>query len=74
MVAQAIYHQAALRIGFHYELVIAPVEIIARCHREGQSVSQITRYLKSHLGPDHRAAARNFVEWVIAETARGGVR
>ncbi|WP_435070899.1 hypothetical protein [Amycolatopsis thermoflava] len=72
MVAQAIYHQAARRTGYRYELVIAPVEIIARRHREGQSVAQITRYMQSQLGPDHQAAARNFVEWVIAAT--GGER
>ncbi|MEV5299052.1 hypothetical protein [Amycolatopsis methanolica] len=72
MVAQAIYHQAAQRTGFRYELLIAPVEIIARRHREGQSVGQITRYMRSQLGPDHQAASRNFVEWVIAAT--GGER
>ncbi|OXM74550.1 hypothetical protein CF166_04305 [Amycolatopsis sp. KNN50.9b] len=70
MVAQAIYHQASQRTGFRVQLVAAPVDIIARRHREGQSVSQITRYLRAHLGPENPVASRSFVEWVI--TATGG--
>ncbi|MDQ0378595.1 hypothetical protein [Amycolatopsis thermophila] len=71
MVSQTIYHQAAQRTGYRYELVAAPVEIIARRHREGQSLAQITRYLQSQLGPDHRAASRSFVQWVITATGGG---
>ncbi|NYI87874.1 hypothetical protein HNR02_001197 [Amycolatopsis endophytica] len=70
MVSQTIVHQAARRTGYRYELLVAPVEIIARRHREGQSASQITRYMQAQLGPDHRAASRSFVQWVI--TAAGG--
>ena len=74
MLAQTLYHQAAQRTGYRCELVAAPVEIIARRHRDGQSVAQITRYLQSQLGPDHRAASRSFVQWVITEAGRGEVR
>jgi hypothetical protein len=71
MVSQQLLSQASRRTGYRVELLTAPVQIIARRHREGQSLAQITRYLHEQLGPDHPVAARVFVAWVIAATERG---
>ncbi|WP_027932975.1 hypothetical protein [Amycolatopsis thermoflava] len=72
MVSQTVLHQAAQRTGFRVQLVSVPVEIIARRHREGQSLAQITHYLRAHLGPENPVASRCFVEWVISATGGEG--
>jgi hypothetical protein len=71
MVSQHLLDDAAKRTGYRAELVAAPVAIIARCHGEGQTARQITRYLQDHLGPDNQASTPAFVGWVIGRIERG---
>lgn len=71
MVSQTLLSQASRRTGARTQLVRTPVEIIARRHRAGQSLGEITRYLHAQLGADNPCAARPFVAWVIAATERG---
>ncbi|HJQ45593.1 MAG TPA: hypothetical protein VJ870_04600 [Amycolatopsis sp.] len=74
MVSQELLVRASRRTGYRVELVAAPMGIIARRHRAGQSLAEITRFLHDQLGPDSPVASRTFVAWVLDEVERGAGR
>ena len=71
MVSQELLMRASQRTGYRAELVAAPMGIIARRHRAGQSLADITRFLHDQLGPDNPIASRTFVAWVLDAVERG---
>ncbi len=71
MVSQTLLSTASRRTGYRTQLLEAPVAIIARRHREGQSVAQIAGYLRGQLGAENKVTERPFVAWVIAAVERG---
>lgn len=71
MVSNRLLTMASRRTGAQVSLIKAPVENVARRHREGQSDAEITLSLKRDLGADNPAAARNFVEFVATAVDRG---